>query len=105
MAVKKEEENFIGLEKVVETLSNSFAKANNTISENAKRSKEPLAFIASDVSISFQAEFKIVENKPVVRFMSVQQQALISKKKGAEEAKPEIKNAATITINLRPVPA
>lgn len=103
MAIKKEE-NFIPLEKIVELLSDTFSKANIRISENAKKSKEALAYVASDVTISFPAEFSIIENKPAVKFISIKQQVVTSKGKKAEETKPEIKNVATITINLKPVP-
>ncbi|MEG8948120.1 hypothetical protein [Rosettibacter firmus] len=103
MAVKKEEE-FIGFEKVVELLSNSLARANQVISEEAKKSKEGLAFVATEVSVTFPAEFKVMENKPLLRFVSIQQQAMISEKKKPNEIKQETKNIATITINLRPVP-
>lgn len=103
MAVRKEE-NFIALEKIVELLSNTFSKANMRISEEAKKSKEALAYIASEVSISFPAEFNIINNEPAVRLMSLKQQAITSKGKMLEETKPEVKNIATITINLKPVP-
>lgn len=94
----------IGLDQVVKALSKSLSVANGQISSAAREEKEGLAYVASEISISFPAEFHLSENKPVVRFIDLTRQATMSVDEKTDIGKSAGNTVATITIHLKPVP-
>lgn len=103
MGKQKERDN-LELSKVIEIFSSELSKANVNISEKMKGTKEVLAYLPSEVTLSFPAELTVEEDKPIIRFTSLKEQIMLSTKKGVEKEKLEQKPLATVTINFKPIP-
>lgn len=94
----------IGLDQVVKVLSKSLSVANSQISSAAKEGKDGLAYVATEISVAFPAEFHISDSKPVVRFVDLAKQVTMSGNEKTDIGKPAENTLATITIHLKPVP-
>jgi hypothetical protein len=101
------------LAQVIQILSNSLKEANQKIAE---KSKDDIGYTAVDFSISFPADFRIENQKSVVKFVDMKTQAFsatteTNSKKwlfglfGSErKQQSEISNVAMVNIKLKPIP-